>query len=469
MCGIACVYSSDTNEIDYIWKRISERGRDAFGAWSPDYFRREKYHFSIPWKPFRNKMVLLNARAIPEPEFIEHINGAKESDAQPAIGSRWAITFNGCISNDKELVQEHNLVLQSEVDTYTILSLLEKYNNFEEVISFLKGSFALIAYDTQEDKLFCATNFVPLYCKITSNSLIITSLDTWIETTDSIACEPYTIRRFSRVGVGWVEDFKRSFLAPLNQDKVLVCCSSGLDSLTTISLYKLLGYETRALYFDYNPAARNKEIQALRKACKILGIEYDVINMQFYSTLFTSRLFTSLKDNFKWKEDAESVISYVPVRNAIMILLAVGLAEQWKYGKVSFGANLIDAQFPDNQWTFVKSINNLIPFCTNWNCGVKVTAPLVNLTKSEILKIALSIEVPLKYSWSCYRGEKQRCGICGPCSFRIFAFYKLGIKDCVEYQNLPEGFPGWKECVDFKYEKIPTTVEEIPYYPYLLV
>jgi 7-cyano-7-deazaguanine synthase in queuosine biosynthesis len=141
-----------------------------------------------------------------------------------------------------------------------------------------------------------------------------------------------------------------------------------------------------------------------------------------------------------------STISYVPARNAIFAMLGASIAEQEGFTYISQGLNLIDSVYPDNQLTYLTKVNELMPYALNWNSNVQFKAPLVHLTKREILQIALHIGVPLQSSWSCYKGKKKRCGDCGPDKFRMYAFQRLGYKDFVEYEKVPEDF--WKDCVD---------------------
>jgi 7-cyano-7-deazaguanine synthase len=133
-------------------------------------------------------------------------------------------------------------------------------------------------------------------------------------------------------------------------------------------------------------------------------------------------------------------------------MLAASIAEQEGFTYISQGLNLIDSVYPDNQLTYLTKVNELMPYALNWNSNVQFKAPLVHLTKREILSIALYLGVPLQHSWSCYRGKKKRCGDCGPDRFRMYAFQHIGFKDMVEYEKIPEDF--WKNCEDLSVHTI---------------
>ncbi|MDX1372514.1 MAG: 7-cyano-7-deazaguanine synthase, partial [Nitrososphaeraceae archaeon] len=150
--------------------------------------------------------------------------------------------------------------------------------------------------------------------------------------------------------------------------------------------------------------------------------------------------------------DAESTLSYVPNRNATLSMFVAGLAEMEQCDTVAFGAQQMDAVYPDNTPDFVNAMDKALKFSLNWHTNIKFAAPLVHLMKHEIIQLAIDLGVPLKDVTSCYypkilsntptgiynpdsfekislKGDIKVCGKCGPCQVRDATFKMLGVND----------------------------------------
>jgi 7-cyano-7-deazaguanine synthase len=147
---------------------------------------------------------------------------------------------------------------------------------------------------------------------------------------------------------------------------------------------------------------------------------------------FTSPLLEDTSASTDSLTDAETTFSYVPQRNLIMAAYALGYAEQLGLGGIALGMNLSDASaYPDNGVPFLEGLNNITPYSSNWGSNLKVSAPLVNMMKSEIVKLGLYLGVPFPYVCSCYYPKLEGdlpvyCGKCGSDLLYKAAWNKLG-------------------------------------------
>ncbi|MCM8781524.1 MAG: 7-cyano-7-deazaguanine synthase, partial [Candidatus Omnitrophica bacterium] len=129
--------------------------------------------------------------------------------------------------------------------------------------------------------------------------------------------------------------------------------------------------------------------------------------------------------------------TYVPARNIIFLTFALSYTEATDADTIFIGANAIDySGYPDCRPAFFKAFREIIKTGTKAGAGakgqgrrIKVKAPLLYKSKGEIVKLAKRLKVPLKLTWSCYKGGRRPCGICDSCILRVKGFKEAGIKD----------------------------------------
>ena len=121
-------------------------------------------------------------------------------------------------------------------------------------------------------------------------------------------------------------------------------------------------------------------------------------------------------------------VTYVPARNTFMLGLAASYAEQVCAQRIYTGFNIIDySGYPDCRPEYVEAFNAALS--AGMKKPVEVVAPLVQMTKVEIVNLARELGVPLKHTWSCYTGGVRPCGRCDSCILRADAFEKAGFED----------------------------------------
>jgi len=119
--------------------------------------------------------------------------------------------------------------------------------------------------------------------------------------------------------------------------------------------------------------------------------------------------------------------TYVPGRNTIFISFALSYAEAEKASRIFIGANAVDfSGYPDCRPAYLNAWNKVLKAL---GTGVSTEAPLVKLTKAQIVKLGHKLKAPLKLTWSCYKGGAEPCGVCDSCRFRAKGFAQAGVKD----------------------------------------
>jgi 7-cyano-7-deazaguanine synthase len=219
--------------------------------------------------------------------------------------------------------------------------------------------------------------------------------------------------------------------------RAVVLLSGGLDSTTTLYLAQHKGYKCYCLIFDYGQRHR-REIQSAVKIAKLSNCEYKIVKFNLpwavESSLISKKIPIPERNIIK---DTIIPSTYVPARNTIFISFAISYAESINADAIFIGANAIDfSGYPDCRPAYFSVFNKLIKLGTKRGVEgkrIKVVAPLVNMSKAEIVALACKLKVPLYLTWSCYRGGKRPCGKCDSCKLREKGFKEAGIKDPLLY------------------------------------
>lgn len=220
----------------------------------------------------------------------------------------------------------------------------------------------------------------------------------------------------------------------LRKKKCVVLLSGGLDSSTVLYYVIKHNFEPVCLIFDYSQRHK-KEILAAKNVAKSVNAKYYVIKISFPwkgSALVDTNL--NLPNNSLKKIKKQGVpITYVPARNIIFLSYAISLCEVIGARYIFYGANQIDySGYPDCRKKFIKKFQQMVNEGTKTGVEgekIKILAPLLNMSKPEIVNLAVKLKVPLELTWSCYQGGKKPCGKCDACKLRSLGFKKVGLKD----------------------------------------
>ncbi len=217
--------------------------------------------------------------------------------------------------------------------------------------------------------------------------------------------------------------------------KSIVLLSSGLDSTVAFKDAYDMCDEVLCVTFDYGQRARGKEIEFSEAICDRFRIRHIIIDLPWYRTFHSAltgggQLPKMLEYELDEREIAQKTAQavWVPARNVVFLSIGAALAENYNYDMIVTGFDAEEAAtFPDNTPEFVEKFNDMLKSGTLTNPAVY--APLISMDKAGIVRRGIEIGAPLEWSWSCYEGGENPCGVCESCLRRRRAFDRAGAKD----------------------------------------
>jgi 7-cyano-7-deazaguanine synthase len=236
--------------------------------------------------------------------------------------------------------------------------------------------------------------------------------------------------------------------------KAVILLSGGLDSTTILHIAKQNGFECHSLSFSYGQR-HNIELEKAKEIAKNAGIKNHKI-AEIDLRIFGNSALTDEIDVPKNNEDLENCevgfnkskskkipITYVPARNTIFLSYAIALAETIEAFDIFIGVNAVDySGYPDCRPEFIESFEKMANLATaitaQTNRKFKIHTPLINLSKSKIIKLGTSIGVDYSKTHSCYdpiikEGKSYSCKKCDSCILRLEGFKNANIKDPIAY------------------------------------
>ena len=221
------------------------------------------------------------------------------------------------------------------------------------------------------------------------------------------------------------------------ETKKAVCVmSGGMDSTLSAYMMKQEGYEIIAVHFNYDQRTQTKELECFEKIAQELNVkEKYVLDLDFFKHLGTSALTDKSIDVPVTGVEEGVPITYVPFRNGIFLSMSAAIAEKEGAEVISIGVVEEDSSgYPDCRETYIRSMQKSINLGTKDETKIEIKMPLVHLQKSQIVKKSLSMQVPLKFTWSCYKNEDKACGVCDSCRLRLNGFKLAGATDPIVYE-----------------------------------
>ena len=223
----------------------------------------------------------------------------------------------------------------------------------------------------------------------------------------------------------------------------IVLLSGGLDSATTLAIARSQGYETYVLSFDYGQR-HNRELEAAKNIAKSLGAKKHLL-VKIDNQIFRGSALTDDLDVPKSRSDEEIAtgipVTYVPARNTIFLAHALAWAETIHAGHIFIGANAIDySGYPDCRPEFIILFETLANVATKSGvegARLQIHAPLIKMSKADIVRKAIELEVDLSLTHSCYDPltDGRACGECDSCLLRQKGFREAGVKDPIQYRR----------------------------------
>ena len=225
----------------------------------------------------------------------------------------------------------------------------------------------------------------------------------------------------------------------------VILFSGGLDSTTILALAKDLGYAPYALSVGYGQR-HSSELAAAKHIGKKMGVvRHEVVNLDLTRFGGSALTDSSIAVPITPGKDHEIPITYVPARNTILLSLALGWAESLGGLDIFYGANAVDySGYPDCRPEYVESFERMANLATkagveaiNNDNRFRVHAPIIGMSKSEIIELGATLRVDYSQTVSCYQANDlgEACGECESCRLRQIGFKAAGVADPTRYRK----------------------------------
>ena len=218
----------------------------------------------------------------------------------------------------------------------------------------------------------------------------------------------------------------------------VVLLSGGLDSATALAIASAAGYEVHTMSFAYGQRHASELVAARRVADRAGVAEHRVVDIDLRA--FGASALTD--DAIAVPETVTEGIpvTYVPARNTVFLSYALAWAEVLQAGAIYIGVNAVDySGYPDCRPEYIAAFQSLATLATKAaveGAGPVIEAPLINLTKAEIIHRGINLGVDYGLTVSCYQADDQgtACGVCDSCRIRRAGFEAAGVGDPTRYR-----------------------------------
>lgn len=227
-----------------------------------------------------------------------------------------------------------------------------------------------------------------------------------------------------------------------NASRAVVLLSGGLDSTTVLAIAREEGLDCHCLTVDYGQRHR-VELEAARKVADAFGASSHRIITLDLRAIGGSALTDDIEvPKDQDPESGEVPVTYVPARNTVLLSLLLGLAEVVEASQLFIGANAVDySGYPDCRPAFLQAFEALAEVATvagaEQGVQFKVRAPLLEMTKADIIRSGLELGVDYSLTWSCYdpTPDDLACGHCDSCQLRQKGFEDANVEDPTVYSD----------------------------------
>jgi 7-cyano-7-deazaguanine synthase len=224
--------------------------------------------------------------------------------------------------------------------------------------------------------------------------------------------------------------------------KAVVLLSGGLDSATVLAIARGEGFHCYALSFDYGQRHR-VELTAAKHVAEAGGaIEHRILTLPIGELGGSALTDASIDVPDAYEPSGGDIpVTYVPARNTIFLSMALGLAEIIGARDIFIGANAVDySGYPDCRPEFISAFERLANLATREGIegdGFRIRAPLIEMSKADIIRTGAGLGVDYSLTLSCYQpsSDGKACGICDSCRLRARGFEMANISDPTAYQK----------------------------------
>jgi 7-cyano-7-deazaguanine synthase len=222
----------------------------------------------------------------------------------------------------------------------------------------------------------------------------------------------------------------------------VILLSGGIDSATAAAIAKQQGFVLHALSFDYGQR-HARELDSAERVATFLRVNSHRV-IRFDLRAIGGSALTDQIEVPKQRSEAAIgqgiPITYVPARNTIFLSFALALAERIECADIFFGANQLDySGYPDCREEYIGAFERMANLATQagveGKSRLRIHAPLLHMTKAEIVKRGMALKLDYSLTWSCYdpQTDGRACGRCDSCQLRLKGFKEAGAVDPIAY------------------------------------
>jgi 7-cyano-7-deazaguanine synthase len=218
-----------------------------------------------------------------------------------------------------------------------------------------------------------------------------------------------------------------------------VLLSGGMDSTTCLAIASKNGYRCHTLAFDYGQRHRRELAMAAHQSRAFEAVEHQVVLVDLAS-IGGSALTGSIEVP-KGEPEHFIPVTYVPARNLVFLSIGLAQAEVIAARDLFIGANQVDySGYPDCRRPFIRAFEEAANLATRMGAQgarIRVQAPLLDMSKAQIIKKGLELGVDFKNTHTCYDPDESglACGRCPACRLRLKGFLEAGIEDPISYRR----------------------------------
>ncbi|HEX7234558.1 MAG TPA: 7-cyano-7-deazaguanine synthase QueC [Nitrosospira sp.] len=222
--------------------------------------------------------------------------------------------------------------------------------------------------------------------------------------------------------------------------RAVVLLSGGLDSATTLAIAHDKNYECHALSIDYGQRHESELMAARRLAQATRTRDHKIIKVDL--SVFGGSALTDRSGAIPIEgADAGIPVTYVPARNTIMLSIALAWAETLQSLDIFIGVNAVDySGYPDCRPEYIAAFEQMANLATKAaieGAKLRIHAPLMNLSKAEIIRQGMLLGLDYSLTVSCYQADESglACGVCDSCRLRRRGFESAGVPDVTRYKK----------------------------------
>ncbi|MFB3904029.1 MAG: 7-cyano-7-deazaguanine synthase QueC [Acidobacteriota bacterium] len=212
--------------------------------------------------------------------------------------------------------------------------------------------------------------------------------------------------------------------------------SGGMDSLVALATARQETSDTALLHANYGHLTESRELKAFADIADYYGSSKRlIVDIGYLREIGGSALTDpSIVLPPGQVHRSEIPVSYVPFRNAHLLAIATSWAEVLGARHIYIGAVEEDSSgYPDCRESFFRAFNRVIGEGTRPETRIEIVAPLLHLSKKQIVETGTRLKVPFELTWSCYCASDLACGSCDSCLLRLKGFSEAGITDPIPY------------------------------------